>query len=294
MSTQQVAERAPKTTDLHREFRGDRSAAGSPEVMIAFLDGADRHPVVQGIRAAMRSPLLDRAAPRTDVALLDAACGLGAETRHLAQLLPGRLVVGLDHNQQLLDIASARATATDGGHVTGDARPEIEWICADVRATGLPDASVAATRIERGLIYLDDPEAAVAEFVRVLAPGGVLVAYELDYGGLVLPIGSASPALMREVNTVMEASLPAPWAGRQLARWMADAGLTEITTTPMNIAAGPAVADRIVADTVRTAVAEGRLGADALEWLASIALEPPALPAITVVGFLATAVKPAR
>lgn len=266
--------------------------------MLAFLDGADRHPVVQAIRAAMRSLLLDRAALRTDVALLDAACGAGTETRHLAQFLPGRLVVGLDHNEHLLDIARTRAAAMvtgpadDGSAVA--AKPDIEWICADVRATGLPDASVAAIRIERGLIYLHDPEAAVAEFERVLAPGGALAAYELDYGGLVLPLGSASPALMREVDAVMEASLPAPWAGRQLARWMADAGLTEITTTPMNIVAGPAVADRIVADTVRTAVAEGRLGADALAWLESIALEPPALPAMTVVGFLATAVKPKR
>lgn len=276
------------TIDLHREFRGDGSAGRSPEAMAAFLDGAERLPAVQTIRAAMRSALLDRDTPPADVALLDAACGTGTETRLLASQLPGQRVIGLDHNQMLLDIAIARAAEAAAG------QPTVEWICTDVRKTGLPDASVAAIRIERGLIYVADADVAVAEFARILAPCGVLVAYELDYGGIVLPVGEASPELMREVNAVMEASLPAPWAGRRLARWMADAELTDVTVTPMNISAGPAVANRIVGDTIRTAVAEGRLRAEALEWLDTIELEPPALPAITVVGFLTTAVKPKR
>ena len=291
----QVAERA-KTTDLHREFRGDSSAAKSPEAMVAFLDGADRLAVVQGIRAAMREPLLDRDVPEAPIALLDAACGAGTETRHLAARLPGKLVVGIDHNQQLLDIARLRAAELAAGQ-DGDETAEpatIDWVCADIRKTGLPDESVAAARVERGLIYVADGEVAVAEFARVLAPGGVLVAYELDYGGLVLPAGDAPPPLMHQVLAVLEASLPAPWAGRRLARWMAGAGLTDLTVTPMNIWAGPAVADRIFGDTVRTAVAEGRLDPDALAWLDSLALEPPALPAYTVVGFLTTAVKPGR
>jgi hypothetical protein len=36
----------------------------------------------------------------------------------------------------------------------------------------------------------------VAEFARILAPGGILVAYELDYGGLLLPLGDAAPGLI--------------------------------------------------------------------------------------------------
>jgi hypothetical protein len=75
---------------------------------------------------------------------------------------------------------------------------------------------------------------------------------------------------------------------------MADAGLTEVTVTPMNISAGPIVADRIVGDTVRTAVAEGRLSADALDWLDMLVLEPPSQPAVTVVGYITTAVKAER
>jgi ubiquinone/menaquinone biosynthesis C-methylase UbiE len=302
--------------DLHRGFLGVGTSAMPAEVMAAFLDGTDRIPAVQAIRAVMRSSLLGRQAPPADIALLDAACGTGTETRGLAEALRGRRVIGLDHNQGLLEIAASRAaaTATAGGpagsglasdapatagdapavagNVAEPAEPAtIEWVCADVRATGLPDESVAAARIERGLIYVADADAAVAEFARVLAPGGILVAYELDYGGLLLPIADAPPELIHDVNRVMEASLPAPWAGRRLARWMADAGLTELTVTPMNISTGPTVADRIVGDTVRTAVAEGRLRADALDWLDMLVLEPPSLPAATVVGYVTTAVK---
>jgi ubiquinone/menaquinone biosynthesis C-methylase UbiE len=290
--------------DLHRGFAGVGTAGMPAETMAAFLDGTERLPAVQAIRAAMRSSLLDREAPQTDIALLDAACGTGTETRLLAESLRGRRVIGLDHNQGLLDLAAARAAGTanddhSNGAQAADGRTAvenstIEWICADVRVTGLPDESVAAVRIERGLIYVSDGDFAVAEFARVLAPGGILVAYELDYGGLLLPIGGASPALLREVIAVMEASLPAPWAGRRLARWMTDAGLTDVTVTPMSIFAGPAVADRIVGDTVRTAVSEGRLHPDALDWLDSLVLEPPSLTAVTAAGFITTAVKAKR
>jgi ubiquinone/menaquinone biosynthesis C-methylase UbiE len=304
------------TIDLHQSFRGDGSADEAVAAMAAFLDGADRVPAVRAIRAAMRRQLLDREVPPADFSLLDAACGAGTETRQLANMLPGRHVVGLDHNRGLLELAAARersmtiselapepATAESAsdrslevlelstGRVAVDTLPVV-WICADMRDAGLPDASVAAVRVERGLIYLENPEVAVAEFARVLVPGGVLVAYELDYGGLLLPIGTASPDLIREVNAVMEASLPTPWAGRRLARWMEGTGLTDVTVSPMSICAGPAVANRIVGDTVRTAVAQGRLRADALDWLDTCAFEPPGLPAITVAGFLTTAVKP--
>lgn len=281
--------------DLHRGFVGVGPEGKAAEQMAAFLDGADRVPAVQAIRAVMRSSLLNHDAPRADFALLDAACGTGTETRLLAASLGGKRVIGLDHNQGLLEIAALRANelATAGEHATAE-QPMIDWVCADIRVTGLADNSVAAARVERGLIYVANGDAAVAEFARVLAPGGLLVAYELDYGGLLLPIGNASPDLMRAVNAVMESSLPAPWAGRKLARWMADAGLTDIRVTPMNISAGPVVADRIVGDTIRTAVAEDRLHPDALEWLDTIALEPPSLPAITVVGYITTAVKPKR
>jgi ubiquinone/menaquinone biosynthesis C-methylase UbiE len=294
--------------DLHRGFLGVGTERMAAEKMAAFLDGADRLPAVHAIRAVMRSSLLDRKAPQADIALLDAACGTGTETRVLAESLRGKRVIGLDHNEGLLDIAAARAAETGmaarptgNGHSNGAPEvdeqavvdmPTIEWRCADVRGTGLPDESVAAVRIERGLIYVADAEAAVTEFARVLATGGVLVAYELDYGGLMLPVGGASPELLREVNAVMEASLAAPWAGRRLARWMADAGLTDVTVRPMNITAGPAVADRIVGDTIRTAVSEGRLHEDALEWVDTLVLEPPSLPAVTVVGYLTTGIKP--
>lgn len=272
-------------TDLHREFLDAGAAARSGsavEAMASFLDGVARLPSVQAIRSAMRVALLDREAPRAAVALLDAACGIGAETRLLAGSFSGRRVIGLDQSQDLLDVAASR---TEPGI-------EIEWRRADVRATGLDDASVAAVRVERGLIYLADAEVAVAEFARVLAPGGVVVAYELDYGGLVLPLGDASPALMREVNDVMEASLPGAWVGRRLPRWLADAGFTGVTATPMTIALTPATADRIVGDTIRGAVADGRLRDDALGWLDSLAHEPAALPSLTVVGFVTTGVAP--
>ena len=61
----------------------------------------------------------------------------------------------------------------------------------DGDAVSLPfrDASVDAVRCERVFQHLPDPEAAVAEMVRVLRPGGRVVLMDSDWGtGIVHPV----------------------------------------------------------------------------------------------------------
>jgi ubiquinone/menaquinone biosynthesis C-methylase UbiE len=99
--------------------------------------------------------------PGTPGALLDAGCGTGGLLRRLAGKST-RALVGLDFNPE----AARRAGAKSGALTTG----------GDANRLPFADASFGA------LVSLDvlchralDPAAALAEFHRVLQPGGVLV-----------------------------------------------------------------------------------------------------------------------
>lgn len=93
-------------------------------------------------------------------AVLDAGCGTGGLLRRLAVL--GRPLVGLDYNA-----AAAARAATKSGALTaaGDAN---RLPFADVRFAALVSCDVLCHRAV-------EPALALAEFRRVLAPGGTLV-----------------------------------------------------------------------------------------------------------------------
>jgi ubiquinone/menaquinone biosynthesis C-methylase UbiE len=93
-------------------------------------------------------------------ALLDAGCGTGGLLRRLAAL--GRPLVGLDFNPS----AAARAAAKSGAvAAAGDAN----------RLPFADDTFAALTSCDVLCHRAVDPAAALAEFRRVLAPGGTLV-----------------------------------------------------------------------------------------------------------------------
>jgi demethylmenaquinone methyltransferase/2-methoxy-6-polyprenyl-1,4-benzoquinol methylase len=119
-------------------------------------------------RAAVR---LARVGPGDDV--VDIACGTGDLTELFAET-QARSVVGLDFTPRMLEIArvkSARRT---------HARAVPRYDHGDATALGLPDASVDVVSIAFGLRNVGDPPRALAEFRRILRPGGRLVVLEFD------------------------------------------------------------------------------------------------------------------
>jgi ubiquinone/menaquinone biosynthesis C-methylase UbiE len=103
--------------------------------------------------------------------VLDVACGTGIVARTAA----GRLgttagVVGIDRNEAMLTVARRVA-------------PDIEWRQGDVGALPVPAGSFDRVLCQMALFFFPDPAAAVAELVRVTAPGGsaaVLVPASID------------------------------------------------------------------------------------------------------------------
>jgi SAM-dependent methyltransferase len=94
--------------------------------------------------------------------LLDAGCGTGGLLRRLAAALPGQDLAGLEYDPA----AAARAAAKSGALVTA----------GDANALPFPDARFGALVSVDVLCHAGVEEGrALAEFRRVLAPGGTLV-----------------------------------------------------------------------------------------------------------------------
>jgi SAM-dependent methyltransferase len=95
------------------------------------------------------------------VRAVDVGCGTGISTRLLAQ--SGATVIGIDPNEDMLDQAR-NETPTDLA---------VRYVQADAEATGLAAESADLLVCAQSFHWFD-PDTALAEFHRLLAPGGRL------------------------------------------------------------------------------------------------------------------------
>jgi SAM-dependent methyltransferase len=120
--------------------------------------------------APARSWLLQRASVEQRRSLLDLGCGFGVVSQELARLSSGR-VVALDYSLPALLKAQAELR---------DSAPA----CADAARLPFADSSFDLVFCQLALLWMP-LEPTLAEVRRVLQPGGVLLAIEPDYGGMV-------------------------------------------------------------------------------------------------------------
>jgi SAM-dependent methyltransferase len=169
----------------------------------------------------------------------------------------------------------------------------------DGLATDLPldDDSVDVLWCERVLQHLGEPAAAVAEFARVLRPGGRAVLLDSDHRTRVM--SDIEPAVEAKVLEVFLASQPNPSAARWIPRQLRDAGLTlddDIGSSALVMPARVALRSPLLAITTTAAVDEGVISREeadeALRRHRAAAAEGVAFSAVTVFGFVAR--KPTR
>ncbi|MGG5890948.1 class I SAM-dependent methyltransferase, partial [Falsiroseomonas sp. HC035] len=105
--------------------------------------------------------------PPPGARILDAGCGSGAAARVIAGRHAETEVIGLDFSQDYIAYAGHRAKM--------EGLRNLSFRQGDIQALPFLDASFDIIWSQFVLYFLSKPEAAVAEFRRVLRPGGRVV-----------------------------------------------------------------------------------------------------------------------
>ena len=115
---------------------------------------------INDLRSLFAGPL-----PEAPV-LMDAGCGQGKSFSLLAEAFKPARIIGLDADPHSLDCSRAEAERLG---------LEVQLIASDCAAIDLPDASVDLLFCHQTFHHLVEQEQALAEFWRVLKPGGYLL-----------------------------------------------------------------------------------------------------------------------
>jgi ubiquinone/menaquinone biosynthesis C-methylase UbiE len=97
---------------------------------------------------------------------LDGGCGQGKSFQYLRQAFAPQRLIGVDADPHSLELSAAEAARQDMA---------VELIGSDCATLAVPDASVDLLFCHQTFHHLVEQEKALAEFYRVLKPGGYLM-----------------------------------------------------------------------------------------------------------------------
>jgi SAM-dependent methyltransferase len=191
---------------------------------------------VHGYSERERTRLLDQARTLTDLlhggtrypdgsSVLEAGCGVGAQTVILARNSPGARITSIDLSAESLAAARARVQAASLGNVT--------FRQADVFALPFPEGSFDHVFVCFVLEHLARPREALASLVSRLKPGGTLTVIEGDHGSTFFHPESVDARRAIECLVALQARAGGnALIGRELYPLLASAGLREVRVSP--------------------------------------------------------------
>jgi SAM-dependent methyltransferase len=175
--------------------------------------------------ADQKAASYDLLEPASGQRLLDVGCGSGGDVRALAhRVAPRGRVIGVDISEAM--IREARKE---------DALRCMDYRVADAHALPFSDGSFDAARVERVLQHVEDTDNALAEMVRVVRPGGIVVASEPDWGTLAIDAADGR-ATARVVRALCDNHIRNAWVGRELPGRFVRLGLQAIEVHPVTLA----------------------------------------------------------
>lgn len=155
--------------------------------------------------------------------VLEAGCGVGAQTIQLARRHPTCTIVALDRSAASIDIAKRRLA---------DHR-NVRFQTGDLIALPFGDAEFDHAFVCFVLEHLSDCSAALSELQRVLRPGARIHVVEGDHGSVLAE--PDHPAIRRVVTAVSRLQLEQggnPYIGRALGPILRRAGFANVVVEP--------------------------------------------------------------
>ena len=164
---------------------------------------------------------------RSDERVLDVGCGSGADALAMARTVgPGGRVVGIDSAEAMI------AHATD--QRAGEARHlPVSYELGDAQAMTFPGASVDAAHAERVFQHLTDPQAALAEMIRVTRPGGRVLVADVDWG--MAGLDGSDRELTQRILDHTARAVRQGWIGRRLNGLFRQAELRDVRVAPIGL-----------------------------------------------------------
>lgn len=202
--------------------------------------GAYEERLVPALFSPCAEQLVETAGVCQGARVLDVACGTGVVARTAAgRAGPEGRVAGLDVNPGMLAVAARRA-------------PSVEWRQGQAEAQPWENAAFDVVLCQFGLNFFTDPNAALREMWRVLAPGGRLAVAVFDtlehnpaYAAMVEVLG-------RRLGPAPAEALGLPFSLGEpgvLATLFEKAGIADAKIVRAEVAVSfPSVADMVLAD----------------------------------------------
>ena len=195
-----------------------------------------RRGYVHGHRRRERQRLQDQAGALVDLLhgdttypagsrVLEAGCGVGAQTVTLARRSPGAAFLSIDVSAAALDAARQ---AVDRARLDN-----VEFQPADILDLPFANASFDHVFVCFVLEHLSHPARALARLLRVLKPGGTLTIIEGDHGSTYFHPDSAAAHAAIQCQVALQAKAGGnALVGRQVYPLLVGAGLDDVRVSP--------------------------------------------------------------
>jgi ubiquinone/menaquinone biosynthesis C-methylase UbiE len=183
--------------------------------------------------------------------VLEAGCGVGAQTVTLARASPGARITAIDVSAESLAAAERRVRESGATNVA--------FRQADLRALPFADASFDHVFVCFVLEHLAAPVEALRALGRVLKPGGTITVIEGDHGSALFhPASETAAAAIAALVTLQRDAGGDALIGRRLYPLLVEAGYEAVCVSPRMVsvdASRPDLAEGFIRRTFTAMVA---------------------------------------